>query len=124
MACLSDEYPDDEQMLESWFAWSYEFMRRGLKPISEIEVHGPHGDPANLMWGTVECEDVNGESDMFQFATRRPCHSIWQIKGVKIKSETSGEEFPLIPRLQLPSEWRKEMAKVKRQRWKLRHKNL
>ena len=39
---------------ESWLKWPIEFMRHGLWVVVEIEVHGPHGLHADLLWGEAK----------------------------------------------------------------------
>jgi len=47
---------NDPDHREDWLRFAKEFARRGLWPIDEIEVHGPH-HPRDYMWGVVECID-------------------------------------------------------------------
>ena len=76
-------YEDDEETHESWLAWAIELMRRGLRPIEGITVHGPHAPPGDRMWGNAECETPDGGIYDVEFTTPR-CKSIWDVRGIRV----------------------------------------
>jgi len=45
---------------EEWLKWAIEFARRGLWASPVIQVHGPHGPHADMMWSEAEA-CVDGE---------------------------------------------------------------
>jgi hypothetical protein len=64
---------------EAWLAWAIEFVRRGLHPMGDIEIHGPHAPPGDFMWGKAFCKDIlDGRYHEVEFRTQR-CRSIWDI---------------------------------------------
>lgn len=117
---------DDYEMKESWLAWSIELMRRGLRPVDEITVHGPHPPSFNYMWGEAECETIQGGSIDVEFFTHR-CSSIWDIRGVRVREKgyeyvEEAEYFTIIPHRKLPKEWRNNITALKREKNSLREK--
>lgn len=50
-----------EKHEEKWWAFAVELARRGLWPLSEVEIHGPHAPPANRIWGNVTAVDADRE---------------------------------------------------------------
>src|SRR5262245_567593 len=91
---------------EAWLAWTIQFMRRGLYPVGDIEIHGPHAPPGDFMWGKAFCKDIDGRYHEVEFRTRR-CRSIWDIRGVTVRQieKEFGYDvrFPLLATSDTPS---------------------
>lgn len=118
MAFLCD---DDELTRESWLAWAYELMRRGLRPVGEIEIHGPHQPPGDFIWGTAECDFISGGGLEVSIRTLRPSRSIWHIAGVRVQAAEDPEDrYPVLAPSALPATWKQEMAEVKANRLHLK----
>jgi hypothetical protein len=80
---------------EAWIRWGVEFARRGVLPEDPIEVHGPHGYPADRMWGTM------GD---YEFLTPRGIRGIWDIRGVRVTVDGMygiKETLPVLPAQEL-----------------------
>ena len=106
---------------EGWIVWAIELMRRGLKPIDDITVHGPH-DCADFMWGEAEC-DWYGSNSGFTYDVKfrtAYTHSIWDVRGVRVQSKDDRESFPILKEKDMPSDWRKELESLKAELRKLK----
>ena len=110
---------DDESTREGYLAWSVVLMKRGLRPKTEIEIHGPHPAPADKMWGSTECRSIWNVSYEIELKTAS-CNSIWDILDVRAWDKSTGERFPEIPSTRLPAVWRQEMKELQRERNRIR----
>ncbi len=116
MACLSK---DDE----GWYAWAVELVRRGLYPMDSITVHGPHGYPADFMWGEAECcKGMDGDYHEVKFRSRRPCRGIWDIHGVTVWEEGGWGPvtFPILKAKELTPRWKRLLSTAQKKRVEVR----
>jgi hypothetical protein len=111
---------------EDWLKWAIEFMRRGLWVGEAVEVHGPHGPNADLMWGEAEASEEGGDESTFEvsFTTVRGITGIHDVRGVRIqvKEPFAGipERFPLRPEATLSRNARRWLKVARRVQAKLR----
>lgn len=87
---------DRHENTEDWLKWAIEFVRRGLWPSHVIEVYGPHGPHADLMWGEAEAS-VDGEYPAcfdleVVFKTASGIGGIHDVRGVRIEAKDEGYE--------------------------------
>ena len=102
---------------DGWYAWAVELVRRGLYPTDCITVHGPHGYPADFMWGEAEsCKSMTGDYHDVIFQSRRPCWGYLNIHGVTVwEADTDPRiTFPILKEKELTPEWRRLLASVKK----------
>ena len=107
---------------EHWLTWKIELLRRGLCPMGEIVVHGPHGPDASFMWGEATCRHVDGEFHDVQFRSRHPCRGIWDVRGVTVWEEEGRYgriTFPLLKAKELTPRWRKLLSIAQKKRAEL-----
>lgn len=110
-------YLNKDDHREAWIAWGIEFVRRGLWPSPEIEVHGPHY-PADYMWGQSDVETHDGDYVRISFRTASGIKGIWDVKGVTIQNlEESIETFPLMKPSAKAKRWLRVADRVRKQ-WK------
>ena len=92
-------YLNKDDRREAWIAWGIEFVRRGLWPSPDIEVHGPHS-PTDWMWGQAEAETHDGMFAEVSFRTASGIRGIHDVRGVTITSLhdsiESGTQVPLL----------------------------
>lgn len=110
---------NESSQRESWLVWLIVFLKRGLRICNEVVVHGPHSEPANYMWGEAECRTPYGFGVEVHFETS-PCNSIWDIKGVRVKSKDSNESFPIIPLVKLSPKWKQEIKEAQKELRRIR----
>lgn len=72
--------PDDA----AWWRYAIEFARRGLWPLAEIETHGPHGPPADRIWGEALCATANRTYPEIIFSGPSRCRHYSDIKGLRM----------------------------------------
>jgi hypothetical protein len=97
---------------QGWLIWAIELMKRGLKPIDDIAVHGPHSHTP-FIWGEAECDWYSGELCFdVKFRTVRS-NSIWDVRSVRVRSKNDSESFPILKVQDLPAAWRKKIKSLR-----------
>lgn len=120
---MAELYHDDNETRESWLRWKHEFMRRGLRPVDLIEVHGPHSPPADLQWGCARCEVIGRRypEDDVGFRSYGRVRSRWETRNIRFRSENQKRDvYKIKKRSELPSEWKAEMQAVLKELEELR----
>ena len=78
-------YLNKDDRREAWISWATEFVRRGLWPDHEIEIHGSH-TPFDFIWGKAEAETHDGVPALIEFRTASGIRSRWDVRGVTIRT--------------------------------------
>ncbi|PIR20592.1 MAG: hypothetical protein COV45_05175 [Deltaproteobacteria bacterium CG11_big_fil_rev_8_21_14_0_20_47_16] len=105
---MADIYDNDDEQRESWLTWLIVFLKRGLRPVDYVTIHGPHSPQASYMWGEAECESIYGRGLDVVFQTSK-CHSIWDVRGVRIKEKEKNTLLPIVEISKLPKKWQEEI---------------
>ena len=93
---------DPEEDRPKWLPWAIELERRGVWPVGEIEVHGPHAPPANGEWGEAECTTMDGHVVTVDFGT------VGGAAGVRMRIR-DGEALRVLPVAELTADLREKL---------------
>jgi hypothetical protein len=109
---------------EGWVIWSLELMQRGLRPVDSVQVHGPHEHPADYVWGRAACEIVGRNSIVSTvFHTSEGVRSIYDLGTLRVFSESTDTEFPILPSNSLPQRLKMEMAEFSAERERVKRRD-
>ncbi len=113
------ENDDDPRNHASWIEWTIALMKRGLKPIGPVVIHGPH-PPADYQWGEAECEYLGSGCYEVVYQTRNG--SGWGTSGLRVQEKDGDDncKFPKLQKSKMPKTWAEEIDALEKRLRKFR----
>lgn len=119
MAFITNEGEDRE----AWLMYAIEFAKRGLWPVSEIEVHGPHAEPGNFIWGDATVLHPKFGEIAVTFRTQSGVVGHWSLTGFTVRDE-DGDSYPILRTKDLPAGLGDKLKCAKVERARLKEENM
>jgi hypothetical protein len=98
----------------TWLNFAIALMKRGVKPVDKITVHGPH-EGANYEWAHendgVLCITPAGGRVQVTYSTQGGRFRAWEWNGPRFKPTA----LKRVPLSSLPARWRKSLEVMQRE---------